>query len=130
MTGIYEVMRTAILADATIPALINSNVHLMLAPDNQKPPFIVLSHEDNFPLLTGGATEIDLPNIALDVYVSGSDWVTLKSIVDALLLLFKSYNTQSGGKSYLIERRFDREMLDEDRSLRWNFEYRVTITES
>lgn len=130
MTGVYAIMRAAILADATIPALINSRVYLMLAPDNQKPPYIVISHEGNFPVRTGGATEIDLPNIALDVYVSGSDQTRLKSIVDALLLLFKSYNTQSGGKSYLIERIFDREMLDEDRSLRWNFEYRCTITES
>ncbi len=130
MTGIFGIMRAAILADATIPALISSRVYSMRVPDDQKPPFISLAHSGNTPIRTAGDTELDLVHITLNIFVQGQDWTTLEPVVLAIRALFKTYNEQSGGKAYTIERIFDMAMTDSDGSLMWSFEYLATITDS
>ncbi len=130
MTGVFGIMRAAILADGTIPALINSKVHSFIAPDNEKPPYITLVGSGNTPIQTAGSTMLELPHVTLNVYVAGRDWTTLKAIVDALTPLFKLYNEQSGGRSYTIKRIFDMPGVDPDGSFKWSFEYLATITDS
>lgn len=128
MTGIFEIIRTAILNDGTLSGLINSKVFLDSAPDGELAPFVVLQHAGNAPIRTAGEYVIELPRIVLNAYVSGSDSATLNSIWAAVKALLDTYNTQSGGLSYDIHRIFDRRMRDEDRSLMWTFSYLGAVT--
>lgn len=73
---------------------------------------------------------LELPHMTLNVFVQGQDSDRLISITDALVLLFKGYNEQSGGRSYTINRIFDLPLTDIDGSLMWSFEYLATITDS
>ena len=130
MTGLWGIMRAAILADGVIAPLISNRVYSQRVPDNQKPPFITLIHSGNTPLRTGGGVMLELPHMTLNVFVQGQDSATLISITDAIVLLFKGYNEQSGGRSYTINRIFDMPMTDVDGSLMWSFEYLATITDS
>lgn len=129
MTGVYGIMRAAILADSIIATPISSRVYSMLAPGNQKPPYIVIAHSGNTPTQTAGSEMLEHPHIALNVYIDGLNQATLKTIVDELVILFKLYNEQSGGRSYTIVRLFDQERLDQDGQLMWSFEYLVVITD-
>lgn len=129
MTGVFGIMRAAILADATIPALIGSRVYSMRVPDDRKPPYINLVHSGNTPFKTAGAVMLALVHITLNVYVEGQDWTTLEPIVNALETLFTEYNEQSGGKAYTINWIFDMALTDDDGSLMWSFEYLATITD-
>lgn len=129
MTGLWEIMRAALLADGTIAPLISNRVYSQRVPDNQKPPFVTLMHSGNTPIRTGGGVMLELPHMTLNVFVPGQDFTNLKSIVDALIILFTEYNEQSGGRSYTINRIFDMPMTDVDGSLMWSFEYLATITD-
>lgn len=130
MTGIYAIMRSAIRNDGTLSALINSRVYRNRAPDNQLPPFIVLKHSGNSPIMTAAEYMIERPRITLNAYVQGSDSTTLDAIWNAVKALLDAYNEQSGGLSYDIKRIFDLEMVDEDKSLMWTFEYLCAVTTS
>ena len=130
MTGVFGIMRAAILADGTIPALIGSRVYSMRVPDDQKPPFISLVHSGNTPIKTAGGVMLHLVHITLNVFVQGQDWGTLESVVNAVETLFTEYNEQASGRSYTINWIFDMALTDEDGSLMWSFEYVATITDS
>lgn len=130
MTGLFEIIRAAILADGTLTALIGGRVYSFVAPDNQKPPFITIQPSGNTPIQTAGDYVIELPRITLNAYVAGLDLTTLTAIFDAVKPLFDAYNEQSGGKSYNSRRIFDMPGMDEDRSLMWSFEYIWTVTTS
>ena len=123
-------MKAAILADGTIAPLISNRVYSQQVPDNQKPPYITLVHSGNTPFRTAGNVMLELPHMTLNVFVQGQDSATLISITDAIVLLFKGFNTQSGGRSYTINRIFDMPRTDIDNSLMWSFEYLATITDS
>lgn len=130
MTGIFGIMRQAILADATIPALINNRVYSMRVPDDRKPPYISLFHSGNTPFKTAGGVMLHFVHITLNVFVAGQDWETLEPVINALETLFTEYNEQSSGKAYTINWIFDMALNDEDGSLMWSFEYLCTITDS
>jgi hypothetical protein len=130
MTGVFDIVRAAILADGTLAALIENRVYSIAAPDDQKPPFITIQHSGNTPIQTAGGVSLEFPHITLNAYVSGLDGTTLKSIFDAVKALFDSYTEQSSGKSYNLRRIFDMAGMDEDRSLMWSFEYICTVTPS
>jgi len=127
MTGIFKIIRDAILADNTLAALIENRVYTLRAPDDQKPPFIIIQLSGNTPIATAGEVMIERPHITLDAYVAGQDTVTLRSIFDAVKALFDTYNEQSGGVSYDLRRIFSMPGPDEDGGLRWSFEYQGTV---
>jgi hypothetical protein len=130
MTDLFEIIRTAIINDGTLSALISSRVYTFAAPEGQRPPFVTLQHSGNLPIRTASGYMIELPRITLNAYVQGQDGATLKSIFDAVKALLDTYNTQDSGKSYDVKRIFDMAGVDEDRSLMWSFEYLCTVTTS
>lgn len=130
MTEIFGIMRDAILADGTINPLIGGRVYSLRIPDDKKPPFISLAGSGNTPTQTSGDTMLEFPHITLNAHVQGQDFTTLKSITDALVILFKKYVEQSGGRAYVIKRIFDMPLVDSDGSLMWSFEYLVSVTDS
>lgn len=130
MTGIFKIIRDAILADGTLSGLISSRVYSFRAPDDQKPEFITIQASGNSPTQTQGGYMIERPHMTLNAYVAGQDTVTLRAIFDAVKALFDSYNEQSAGKSYDMKRIFDMPGADEDGSLMWSFEYNCVITTS
>lgn len=130
MTGIFKIIRDAILADGTLSGLIENRAYSFRAPDDQKPPFITIQHSGNSPMMTQGEYMIERPHITLNAYVPGQDTVNLRAIFDAVKALFDSYNEQSGGKSYDMKRSFDMPGMDEDGSLMWSFEYNCVVTTS
>lgn len=127
MTGVFGVMKAAILADGTIEPLIEGRVYSITIPDDKKPPFISLAGSGNTPTQTSGGTMLEFPHITLNAHVQGKDFTTLKAIVDALVILFNVYVQQSGGSAYVITRIFDMPLVDPDGSLMWSFEYLVKV---
>lgn len=130
MTGIFAIVRDAMLADGTLAALATNGVYTFVAPDGHKPPFITIQHSGNTPIQTAGNVSLELPHLTVNAYCAGVDGTTLLGYFNAVTALLDTFNSQSGGKSYNLRRIFDMPGVDEDRSLMWSFEYIGTVTDS